>query len=111
MHQKVAIIDNDIAWEGSLNILSHRDTGEQMRRFAGQSAIEEISRNLELSKKDVVGDQTQDPCPGPDGKGCKYNGFLVVRQNRARGNKFRGCSSYPKCDYTEPMYQGKRIRR
>jgi len=111
MHQKVAIIDNDIAWEGSLNILSHRDTGEQMRRFTGQSAIEEISRNLELSKKDVVGDQTQDPCPGPDGKGCKYNGFLVVRQNRARGNKFRGCSSYPKCDYTEPMYQGKRIRR
>jgi len=27
MHQKVAILDNSIAWEGSLNILSHRDTG------------------------------------------------------------------------------------
>jgi hypothetical protein len=108
MHQKVAVIDNDIAWEGSLNILSHRDTGEQMRRFAGQSAIEEISRNLELSRKDAVGDQTQKPCPGSEGKGCKYNGYLVVRQNRARGNKFLGCSSYPRCRYTEPIYKGNR---
>lgn len=33
MHQKVAIIDDTIAWEGSLNILSHKDTEEQMRRF------------------------------------------------------------------------------
>lgn len=111
MHQKVAVIDNDIAWEGSLNILSHRDTGEQMRRFMGQSAIEEISRNLELSKKDAVGDQTPERCPGPDGKGCKFNGYLVVRQNRAKGNRFLGCSSYPKCEHTEPMrYQGKRAR-
>lgn len=111
MHQKVAVIDNDIAWEGSLNILSHRDSGEQMRRFTGQSAIEEIIRNLELSKKDAVGDYTQKPCPGKDGRGCRHNGYLVVKQNRARGNKFLGCSSYPKCDYTEPIYQGKRTRR
>jgi len=40
MHQKIAILDNEIAWEGSLNILSHRDTEEHMRRFEGQSAIE-----------------------------------------------------------------------
>ncbi len=33
MHQKIALIDRKIAWEGSLNILSHRDTGEHMRRI------------------------------------------------------------------------------
>jgi superfamily I DNA and/or RNA helicase len=46
MHQKVAILDNIIAWEGSLNILSHRDSGEHMRRFESPSAIEEIIRSL-----------------------------------------------------------------
>ena len=103
MHQKVAILDNDVAWEGSLNILSHRDSGEQMRRFIGQSAIEEISRNLELLEEHAVGVQTSEPCPGPDGTGCKYNGYLVVRKNRTRGNRFLGCSSYPRCKYTKPL--------
>ena len=111
MHQKVAILDNDVAWEGSLNILSHRDSGEQMRRFTGQSAIEEISKNLELSEVRPVGVQTSEPCPGPDGTGCKYNGYLVVRRNRKRGNKFLGCSSYPRCQYTQPLYQGNRVRK
>jgi superfamily I DNA and/or RNA helicase len=110
MHQKVAILDNDVAWEGSLNILSHRDSGEQMRRFTGQSAIEEISRDLELLEEHAEGVQTSEPCPGPDGTGCKYNGYLVVRRNRKRGNKFLGCSSYPRCQYTEPLYQGNRVR-
>jgi hypothetical protein len=109
MHQKVAIIDMDVAWEGSLNILSHRDSGEQMRRFIGQSAIEEIERNLELSKI-AEGDQT-DPCPGEDGKGCKHNGYLVVRKNRRSGNKFRGCSSYPKCKYTMPLNKNNKLRK
>jgi hypothetical protein len=111
MHQKVAILDNDVTWEGSLNILSHRDSGEQMRRFIGQSAIEAIIRNLELLEEHPVGVQTSEPCPGPDGTGCKYNGHLVVRRNRKRGNKFLGCSSYPRCQYTEPLYQGDRVRR
>jgi len=103
MHQKIAILDNDVAWEGSLNILSHRDSGEQMRRFTGQSVIEDISRNLELLEKYAVGVQTPELCPGLDGKGCKYKGHLVVRRNRRRGNKFLGCSSYPRCKYTKPL--------
>jgi superfamily I DNA and/or RNA helicase len=103
MHQKVAIIDDDIAWEGSLNILSHHDTGEQMRRFVGESTIAELKKNLELGKEDAVGNQSQEKCPGEDGKGCKHNGFLVIRQNKYRGNKFRGCSAYPRCKYTEPI--------
>lgn len=74
MHQKVAIIDDTIAWEGSLNILSHKDTEEHMRRFEGQSTIEEIIRNLELDEDMPTGNQTQEKCPEP---GC--DGYLVVR--------------------------------
>ena len=100
MHQKVAIIDNSIAWEGSLNILSHRDTGEQMRRFEGTSAIEEIINNLELEEENPAGTQTSDNCPGSK-KMPSCNGHLVVRV--AYGRRFLGCSNYPRCNYTRPI--------
>lgn len=48
MHQKIILIDNNIAWEGSLNVLSHRDTEEHMRRLIGQSTVNEIIRNLQI---------------------------------------------------------------
>ncbi len=98
MHQKVAIIDNAIAWEGSLNILSHRDTEEHMRRFEGLSTIEEIIRNLELDEDMPSGSQTEEKCPQP---GC--DGYLVVRNKF--GRKFLGCSNYvkKKCCYTRRL--------
>jgi len=100
MHQKVAIIDDAIAWEGSLNILSHRDTGEQMRRFEGPSAIEEIITNLELDEDMPVGSQTEEACP----EGC--GGFLVIRVQRRSGrSRFLGCSNYPRCRCTRPLRQ------
>jgi hypothetical protein len=102
MHQKVAILDKSIAWEGSLNILSHRDSGEQMRRFEGQWTIEEIIRNLELDVEQAAGNQTEERCPEP---GC--DGFLVVRNKF--GRKFLGCSNFAKktCRYTRPLDGGK----
>jgi len=98
MHQKVAILDDTIAWEGSLNILSHRDSQEQMRRFEGQWTVEEIIRNLELEEEEAAGNQTAERCPEP---GC--DGFLVVRNKF--GRKFLGCSNYAKrkCRYTRPL--------
>lgn len=96
MHQKVAILDNAIAWEGSLNILSHHDTGEHMRRFEGLSAIEEIVKNLELDEDMPVGSHTSEKCSRA---GC--DGFLVVRTKF--GRKFLGCSNYPKCKHTRPV--------
>jgi superfamily I DNA and/or RNA helicase len=95
MHQKVAIIDDAIAWEGSLNILSHKDTEEHMRRFEGPSTVEEIIRNLELDEEMPSGSQTEEKCPEP---GC--DGYLVVRTKY--GRKFLGCSNYAKkkCRYT-----------
>jgi hypothetical protein len=98
MHQKVAIIDNTTAWEGSLNILSHKDTEEHMRRFEGGSTIEEIIRNLELDEEMPSGSQTGEKCPEP-----KCGGDLVVRSKY--GRKFLGCSNYAKkkCHYTRRL--------
>jgi hypothetical protein len=42
MHEKVAIIDEKIAWHGSLNILSHRDTSELMIRLTGTAACQRL---------------------------------------------------------------------
>lgn len=44
IHQKVAIIDREVLWEGSLNILSHRASNEMMRRTVhGESATQVMS--------------------------------------------------------------------
>jgi hypothetical protein len=49
VHQKVAIIDDHISWEGSLNIFSHTgSTLEHMRRLAGSATAAEIKSNLRL---------------------------------------------------------------
>jgi superfamily I DNA and/or RNA helicase/predicted RNA-binding Zn-ribbon protein involved in translation (DUF1610 family) len=42
MHEKLAIIDNETLWVGSLNIFSHRDTSETMFRIPSRAACEEI---------------------------------------------------------------------
>lgn len=41
-HRKLAIIDRAIAWEGSLNILSHNDTCEIMRRTLSTSIAQQL---------------------------------------------------------------------
>ncbi len=46
--QKIAIIDDRICWEGSLNLLSHNDTLEHMRRLEGPAIAEEVRQNLRL---------------------------------------------------------------
>lgn len=41
IHAKLAIIDEAILWEGSLNILSHRHTTERMRRIVNVREVHE----------------------------------------------------------------------
>lgn len=100
MHQKVAILDNTVLWEGSLNILSHQESGEQMRRFEGTATVEEIIRDLELEEEKAAGTQTEEKCPGSS-RLPNCDGYLVVRTKYNR--KFLGCSNYPKCDYTRAI--------
>jgi hypothetical protein len=48
IHQKIAIIDDCVWWEGSMNILGFRDSREQMRRFHGSAASTLLQKfNLE----------------------------------------------------------------
>lgn len=50
VHSKVAIIDRNILWEGSLNILSQRDSHEIMRRFVGDETAQQMMTFLKLDK-------------------------------------------------------------
>ncbi len=49
IHEKVAIIDREILWEGSLNILSQRSSREMMRRITDKDSTVEVIRHLRLS--------------------------------------------------------------
>ncbi|HCU21767.1 MAG TPA: hypothetical protein DF698_02520 [Candidatus Atribacteria bacterium] len=103
MHQKIAIIDGKIAWEGSLNILSHKDTQEQMRRFEGENAVQEIARNLELDKVES-GSSAGKLCPRCFEEGIEIN--LVQKQGRY--GIFWGCPRFPACRYTENISRRRR---
>ena len=46
MHEKVAAIDGQILWHGSLNILSHNDSRESMLRFDCPELAREILQDL-----------------------------------------------------------------
>lgn len=50
IHQKFSIIDRKIMWDGSLNILSQRDSEEIMRRYEGQSAVDQYITFMRLDK-------------------------------------------------------------
>jgi hypothetical protein len=49
-HRKLAIVDNDILWEGSLNILSQSDSCEIMRRIQSEIITEKTVNYLGLDR-------------------------------------------------------------
>lgn len=51
VHEKVAIIDREILWEGSLNILSQRESREMMRRITDEDAVKQVMSYLELNRE------------------------------------------------------------
>lgn len=87
MHQKVVIIDKATAWTGSLNILSHKDTGEQMVRINYPKTINELINNLELDdnslKRQNQEIETYETCPNCNEqfllKGGKFGPYLLCR--------------------------------
>lgn len=103
MHQKVAIIDNDLAWEGSLNILSHNNTQEQMRRIVGEKTIKQIYDNLSLEELDKEHESNLQLCPECSSKGLKN----YVTLKKGRFGQFYACSSFPKCKWTS-SFNGKK---
>lgn len=55
IHEKVAIIDRKILWEGSLNILSQRTSRELMRRTSDEDSAKQLMTHLGLNSKLVEG--------------------------------------------------------
>ena len=49
-HRKIAIIDKSIIWEGSLNILSHNDSCEIMRRTESKYAAQQLIKFVKIDK-------------------------------------------------------------
>ena len=49
-HRKIAMIDRLIVWEGSLNILSHNDSCEVMRRTSSELMAKQMFSFLRLEK-------------------------------------------------------------
>lgn len=49
-HRKLAVIDNDILWEGSLNILSQNDSCEIMRRMQSIELVKDMLKFTGLKK-------------------------------------------------------------
>ena len=47
-HRKLAIMDDDILWEGSLNILSQNDSCEEMRRIRSPTLVEQMVQFLAI---------------------------------------------------------------
>lgn len=106
MHQKIAVIDRRITWEGSLNILSHHTSREHMRRFEGPKTAEQIIRNYHLDKDNPPGMQQKDLCPECAKKGIES----LLKKRQGRYGPFLGCSNYPDCRHTSDL-KGKQRRR
>ena len=50
LHRKIAVIDDEILWEGSLNILSQNDSCEIMRRIKSEELVRQTVKFLNLDK-------------------------------------------------------------
>ncbi len=49
-HRKLAFLDKNILWEGSLNILSQGKSKEIMRRIEGKEIVKQMFKFLKLEK-------------------------------------------------------------
>ena len=59
IHEKAAIIDQEILWEGSMNILSQRQSREMMRRIPDELSAKHVLTFLGLNQSLVEGYKSQ----------------------------------------------------
>ncbi len=94
MHEKIAIIDRNIKWIGSLNILSHNTRTEYMERFEGEKSAKELFDRFELEDLLMKPNINGEKCPS-----CA-SGFIETKYNQRQKKYFYGCSGFPDCDFT-----------
>ncbi len=98
MHEKIAIIDKNIKWFGSLNILSHNERTEYMERLEGEKTTAELYNKFNLKNFLYNYTKAGDNCPR-----CTQNsteGYIIVQQNN-KTNRYFYCCSNRGCNWTE----------
>ena len=82
IHQKFAVVDGDVLYEGSLNILSYNNTEEHMRRFDDVDETERIIRKYRL--RDCTECAAQVAASAFDCENRSNNLSSVLRSHRER---------------------------
>lgn len=59
MHEKIAILDGEVLWHGSLNVLSHRNTTESMLRIRAPGVCQELARLITGLRGDAAAAQLE----------------------------------------------------
>lgn len=93
MHEKVILIDDVVVWQGSLNLLSHKSTTEQMQRIASPKVLNRVSELLDLNVYQKI-----EIAPDPSMR-CELCKGLLVKRTSEKGD-FYGCFSFPNCGFT-----------
>jgi Helix-turn-helix len=75
IHAKLALIDEHILWEGSLNFLSHLDTTEHLRRSINRDEVNEVKKRHKLD-----GCKKCDPHRGNEQ--ARISGMVTLRRNQ-----------------------------
>lgn len=90
MHEKLIFIDSDILWDGSLNPLSFRDTGEHMERRVSKKVFDEYAKTLRLC--DLLEKYAKGPpvCPICDSE---------VTASEGRNDPYFWRCTRPECDF------------
>ena len=61
-----------------------------------EEALERIASSLERIARALEQKGLGPKCP-------KCDGFMIEKQNKAKGTWFLGCTNWPKCKYTRPL--------
>jgi hypothetical protein len=90
MHEKLAFIDDEILWSGSLNSLSFSDTQEVMERRRSRTVASDYARVLRLDALLGAHEANEDRCP-------ICGGELVAAESRLKGDPFYWRCLVPDC--------------
>ncbi|WP_194894600.1 AAA domain-containing protein [Catenulispora pinisilvae] len=88
MHEKVLILDSEVLWHGSLNLLSHTGSRDLMMRLTSASACERVRRILDSAREDRpartwnTGRPGNAPAPAPPDSSSETTGAGTVVDGR-----------------------------
>jgi len=92
IHAKFVLVDEDILWEGSLNLLSHYDTTEHLRRSINRKEVREVRDRHKLNNI---------PSYGNSALGTDRFGKLLVQRRKECGISQTQCARDIRTDASE----------